>query len=328
MPGWRGLAASLVLLLLTAFAAVPEAQPAGDPPAAAPPFGHEFPDATAGAALQARLGNPRLAAPDRAIEREAFELLATQGDALVASYVERYGRSVNTDDARELFPAYRADRSRAGLVQRPATELSERVYARLLDAGRGKGGTVIFLAGGSGSGKTTALRRMMRERPLDDAITFDGTFADHAADLRRIRQALNQGYEISVVYVHVEDPLRALGNALARAEQMAAELGSGRTIRATELVALHAKARRAFVMVAEEMEGDPRVGFTVIDNSGEAGEVRPSLEDEAAVAFMRQRQLADIEVERLAREADALVTEKFRRGEISEQTYRGFAGDF
>ena len=73
MPGWRGLAASLVLLLLTAFAAVPEAQPAGDPPAAAPPFGHEFPDATAGAALQARLGNPRLAAPDRAIEREAFE---------------------------------------------------------------------------------------------------------------------------------------------------------------------------------------------------------------------------------------------------------------
>ena len=136
MPGWRGLAASFVLLLLTAFAAVPEAQPAGDPPAAAPPFGHEFPDDTAGAALQARLGNPRLAAPDRAIEREAFELLATQGDALVASYVERYGRSVNTDDARELFPAYRADRSRAGLVQRPATELSERVYARLLDAGR------------------------------------------------------------------------------------------------------------------------------------------------------------------------------------------------
>ena len=113
-------------------------------------------------------------------------------------YVERYGRSVNTDDARELFPAYRADRSRAGLVQRPATELSERVYARLLDAGRGKGGTVIFLAGGSGSGKTTALRRMMRERPLDDAITFDGTFADHAADLRRIRQALDQGYEVSV----------------------------------------------------------------------------------------------------------------------------------
>ena len=51
MPGWRGLAASFVLLLLTAFAAVPEAQPAGDPPAAAPPFGHEFPDATAGAAL-------------------------------------------------------------------------------------------------------------------------------------------------------------------------------------------------------------------------------------------------------------------------------------
>ena len=298
----------------------------GDPPAAAPPFGHG-PDARP-EPPSARLGNPRLAAADRAIEREAFELLATEGDALVAAYLERYGRSVNTDDARELFPAYRADRSRAGLVQRPATELSERVYARLLDAGRGKGGKVIFLAGGSGSGKTTALRRMMPEGPPDNVITFDGTFADRAADLRRIRQALDQGYEVSVIYVHVEDPLQALGNALARAEQMAAELGSGRTIRATELVALHAKARRAFVEVADRDGGRSRASdFTVVDNSGAIDEARPSLEGEAAVDFMRRRQLGDAEVEALGREADALVAEKFRAGEITAQTYRGFAGE-
>ena len=234
---------------------------------------------------------------------------------------------MNTDDARELFPSYRADRSRAGLVQRPATELSELVYARLLDAGRGKGGEVIFLAGGSGSGKTTALRHVMPEGPPDDVITFDGTFSDRAADLRRIRQALDKGYEVSVIYVHVEDPLQALGNALARAEQMAAELGSGRTIRATELVALHAKARRAFVEVATEMVGDRRVEFTVLDNSGAIDGARPSLEGEAAVDFMRRRQLSDAEVEALGREADAQVAERFRAGEITAQTYRGFAGE-
>ena len=60
------------------------------------------------------------------------------------------------------------------------------------------------------------------------------------------------------------------------------------------------------------MEGDPRVGFTVIDNSGEAGEVRPSLEGEAAWTSCGSRQLSDVEVERLGREADALVAEKFR----------------
>ncbi len=305
MPVLRGLAAGLAFLCLAAFAAAPGPKPAG-----------------AGS-----LGNPQPSGADRAVERDAFELLATDGDALVAAYLDRYGRSVNTDDARELFPAYRADRSRASLVQRPATELSERVYARLLDAGRGKGGKVIFLAGGSGSGKTTALRRLMPEGPPDDVITFDGTFADQAADLRRIRQALDQGYEVGVIYVHVEDPLQALGNALARAEQMAVELGTGRTIRATELVALHARARRAFVEVAAEMAGDRRVGFTVLDNSGGIDEARPSLEGEAAADFMRSRQLSDDEIAALGREADALVAEKFRAGEITAQTYRGFAGE-
>ena len=327
MPGWRSLATSLAFLVLAAFATAPQPQPVADPPEAAAPSTLGRPETATGADLQARLGNPHLAAADGAIEREAFELLATRGDALVAAYLERYGRSVNTDDARELFPAYRADRSRAGAVQRPATELSERVYVKLLGADRGKRGRVIFLAGGSGSGKTTALHRMMRERPLDDAITFDGTFADHDADLRRIRQALDQGYDVSVIYVHVEDPLRALGNAIARAEQMAAELGSGRTIRATELVGLHAKARRAFVDVAAALADDPRVDFTVLDNSGAADEVRPSLEGEAAVAFMRERLLSGAEVAELGREADALVVEKFRAGEISAPTYRGFLGE-
>ena len=85
MPGWRGLAASLVLLLLTAFAAVPEAQPAGDPSATAPPFGHEF------RARRVRVaGNRR-----RRTGRSCHQATA----------------SVNTDDA-PTFPAYRATQSR------------------------------------------------------------------------------------------------------------------------------------------------------------------------------------------------------------------------
>jgi hypothetical protein len=42
---------------------------------------------------------------------------------------------------------------------------------------------------------------------------------------------------------------------------------------------------------------------------------------------MRRRQLGDAEVEALGREADALVAEKFRAGEITAATYRGFAGE-
>jgi hypothetical protein len=95
------------------------------------------------------------------IEREAFELLARDEDRLVADYISQHGKVVNTDDARELFAAYRADRSRAAAVHEPSTELSRKVYARLLDESRGKVKEVLFLASDGGSGKTTALNALL-----------------------------------------------------------------------------------------------------------------------------------------------------------------------
>jgi hypothetical protein len=328
MLRFRRLAGGVMFLALAAYGVAAASDQAHAPPAAeAAAFERSLPDTAAGAALQRELGDARLAGVDKEIEREAFELLARDEDRLVDEYISRHGTMVNTDEARELFPAYRTDRGRAAAVHRPSTELSRKVYARLLDENRGKVEEVVFLAGGAGSGKTTALKRMSLDQPGRDVITFDGTFSDPSANMERIRQVLGEGYRVSVAYVHVEDPLQALANALDRAERMAAEQGSGRTLRATDLIEQHARARRAFVDAAAELKGDPRVSFQVIDNSGTPGEIELKGSGEEAVAFMRQRLYDDDDdVELLKRQAEELVERRFRAGEISPSTYRGLSG--
>jgi hypothetical protein len=322
----RSLAGGMTFLALVACGAVAGGQQAHALQFAEASFERSLPDTAAGAALQRELGDARLAGVDEEIEREAFELLARDEDKLVDDYISRHGTMVNTDEARELFPAYRADRGRAAAVHEPSSELSRRVYARLLDENRGKVEEVVFLAGGAGSGKTTALKRMSLDRPGREVITFDGTFSHPAANMERIRQALGKGYEVSVVYVHVEDPLKALGNALDRAERMAAEQGSGRTLRTTDLIEQHARARQAFVDAAEELKGDPRASFRLIDNSGTPDDVALKGGGEESVAFMRQRLYDENDVELLKRQAEELVERRFRAGEISPRTYRGFSG--
>jgi hypothetical protein len=289
-------------------------------------FSRSLPDTNAGAALQERLGDAHLTGVDKEIEREAFELLARDEGALVNQYISQHGKSVNTDDARELFPAYQTDRSRAAAVHEPSSELSKQVYAKLLDESRGSVEEVIFLAGGAGSGKTTALKKVVLDQGADDVITFDGTFANPSLNEQRIKQALDKGYEVSVFYIHVEDPLQALANALNRAERMAAEKGSGRTIRAAHLMEQHAKARRAFVDAAKELKSDPRVSFQVIDNSGTLDDIKLVGSGDEAVDFIQQRLYDTNAVELLKQEGEELVEAWFRAGKISPRTYRGFSG--
>jgi hypothetical protein len=277
MPRFKSWVGGSALLALAACRLEAERQQEHAPRPAEEVFERSLPDTEAGAALQAKLGDARLAGPDKQIEREAFELLAREEDALVDDYVSQHGTMVNTDEARELFPAYRADRSRAAAVHEPSSELSRKVYAKLLDENRGKVGEVVFLAGGAGSGKTTAVKRMSLDQPGRDVITFDGTFSNPGANMERIRQALGNGYEVSLVYIHVDDSSKALANALDRAERMAAEMGSGRPIRATDLVEQHANARQAFVDATEELKSDPRASFRVIENSGTPDESSSSV---------------------------------------------------
>ena len=66
------------------------------------------------------------------------------------------GRILNTDLARELSPAYRADRTRSGDVHQAASDFIYKTYhAKLAEkTPDGLEPVVLFTAGGAGAGKS------------------------------------------------------------------------------------------------------------------------------------------------------------------------------
>lgn len=102
-------------------------------------------------------------APANPIEQAYFQRLAQAYPELIQEYAahpeSKGGRIINTDVAREMSPEYRADRTKSADVHEPSSAFMKKLYAEKLARPTPKGmdNTVVFSAGGTGAGKTTAL---------------------------------------------------------------------------------------------------------------------------------------------------------------------------
>ena len=112
---------------------------------------------------------PQLSQSGNPIEAAYFDRLANDYDSLKAEYAQitnekgenttKGGRLLNTDEARELSPEYRADRTKSADVHEPSSALVKQMYADKLSqpTPAGLDNTVVFTAGGTGAGKSTGL---------------------------------------------------------------------------------------------------------------------------------------------------------------------------
>ena len=123
------------------------------------------------------------------------------------------GKYINTDTARELSPHYRANPTdMSAAVQEPASWLMKQAYAKQL-AMPPVSNSVVFTAGGSGAGKTSAVKglpAMQRLTDMADAVA-DGNLANFPSATKRIDQALATGRDVHIVWVG-RDPVDAFQN--------------------------------------------------------------------------------------------------------------------
>lgn len=270
-----------------------------------------------GAPLQQEATIPRapegtLSEEDRAIETRFANWLANNFDEAVEQYNKITqpdssdgGRVLNTDIARELSPDYRKDRSKSAAVHEPASWFIKQLYEkRLREAPEGP---VLVTAGGAGAGKSTALKgRDLSKYP----IIYDTNLAKVESGKRIIDQALAAGRKVEVAYVY-GDPLASFRRAIGRAQRMAAEHGTGRTVPITAHAASHAGSRHAVPVLEALYADDPRVEFDYV-KSGEGKvdvEQLPELDYNAILEVIRN----ELEEQRAA-------------GSISEAEYRAFRG--
>lgn len=214
------------------------------------------------------------------VEQSATNRLITQYPELKQQYSTldlphaetKGGRILNTDAARELFPEYQANRTLSAQVHEPASTFVKNLYAEKLSQPTPQGleNTVVFTAGGTGAGKTSAIKRASQE--ASDAINnaemiYDTNMNTFKSADDKIQQALKAGRNVQIFYTY-RDPVKALTEgALPRASRMEQAFGSGRTVPLSEHLKTHVGSQKTIKELVKKYEGNNNVIIRVIDNS-------------------------------------------------------------
>ncbi|MBR4878055.1 MAG: zeta toxin family protein, partial [Rhodocyclaceae bacterium] len=125
----------------------------------------------------------------------------------------------------------------------------------------GRDALVVFTAGGSGSGKSSAIGRALSEGTAVADITLDGTFSKLTKARNRVQAALDSGRKVAIRYVYCA-PENAAKLAIGRA------IRHGRPVPVSVMAETHSQALQTVRAIAEDFKGDERVMVIAIDNNG------------------------------------------------------------
>lgn len=220
------------------------------------------------------------------------------------------GRVLNTDLARELSTIYKSDRSKSADVHEEASRFIKELYEEKLSqpTPEGRMPVVLFTAGGTGAGKSSALKSPAVKNAYDAAeIVYDTNMNKLESSVKKIEQALKAGREVRIVYTY-RDPVEALSSgALPRAEKM------GRTVPLNAHAETHTGASKTIRELQQKYADEPRVAIIAVDNSrGKGNQELVSLDKLPVVED-------NFLLERLSNELES----QYQTGKISERTYHG-----
>lgn len=269
--------------------------------------------------------DPTLNEKQRGIEQKLAKRVSENFGQCVADYSQledaEGGRVLNTDVARELSPDYDADRTQSAAVHEPASWFIKQLYSQMLSqpAGEGEDNVVMFTGGGTGAGKSSAIKNLpaLSEKKKRAQIVYDTNMADSRKAIEKIDQALAAGKKISITYVY-RDPVESLAiGALTRAMGQEKKYGSGRTVPVAVHLKTHIEANKAIREIAEHYKTNNQVQIAIIDNTRGR--------DKAAEISIAD--LPNISYDQFEEEIHATLERERSEGRISESVYRGFKGE-
>jgi hypothetical protein len=252
----------------------------------------------------------------QAVEASAVERVELELDGLIEQYRERFGVVVGTDLARELFPDYTASlqsRLRFALaVQRSAAYIADEVYKHIISGP--VLGDALFTAGGTGAGKTTAIRTSSQTSGLisEAAVVYDSNFNSLSSAKAKVTLALDAGLRVIVIFVHRHPVEAYLEGVLPRS------LVEGRTVSIEGHLRMHRDALKTFLRCQRFFAESPRAAFLVLNNTGHEAEAFPS-----DIAYLKSVQYPQEELFNAIKEG---LDHAYRQGKISEALYVASCG--
>lgn len=242
---------------------------------------------------------PRLSAEQRAIETAAYDRVIANPQDAIGEYFQRFGKVIDPDNVKKMFPEFEADPSLAAAVHEPSSYLSKMIYAEALK--QNDGSPVIFTAGGGGSGKSEAMPMALAASGLSDGgIVFDSTFSSFRSAVQKIDQALESGAPVAILYTnrHIEGAFKFA-------------MGRDRVVPAGVLSRAHVGASDTIRALAEHYRDNPNVAISVVNNHGVKSQMTLGSIDDVFKYDHNQieRRLYDLGTK--ARESGAITAERY-----------------
>lgn len=235
----------------------------------------------------------------------------------------RNGQIISADTIREMSPDYLADRTQSNAVHEPSSWLAKKLYERALarPTPAGMAPVVMFTAGGTGSGKTSTVNKLLDSgevgfEGLQPEIIYDTNLANLESGLKKFKQANTAGRAINVTYVW-RDPVEALKNGvLPRAERQKKKYGTGRVLGINTHIYTYVDGYEAIKAASAMFRAHPAVDIIVIDNSKGLGnqEVLGSIEDLVPT---------NLEYNSLEGQLHGVLNEALHTRAITQDTYDG-----
>jgi len=121
----------------------------------------------------------------------------------------------------------------------------------------------LIYGGGAGVGKTSAVRKFprMKEIELNSPVIWDGNSSSYASTVKRIDEALANGYRVEFVYIDRDIEDAFINGVLPRAVK------TGRTVPIDIVIDTHIKSRQVAQKLLDEYSGRKGITINVIDNN-------------------------------------------------------------
>lgn len=253
------------------------------------------------------------------IEKRFGDLIKSDPDSLMKKYIEKFGIELNTDNVREFSSDYEGNRSLySRAVHEPASAFTKYMYERLLNTPDPQGkDLVMFTAGGTGAGKTTAIANIPETKAIKEnaKIVYDSNMNTLETSIKRVDQALDSGHKVVIAFIEA-DIKKAYEQMVSRAVKR------GRTVPLKYHIATHLGANEVIFQLAEHYKSNPNVDFKIIDNTGNVGEAKAS-----SLELLAKKEYNKVDRQRLYEELKTRTEQKFKNGEISKDILRGIRGN-
>lgn len=254
-----------------------------------------------------------LSKAEATVERRFIEKINKDVAGAINEYKQKFGKVLNTDNARELSEDYNKSKSTLSrAVHEPASALVKKIYEEELKTPDPTGeNIVLFTAGGTGAGKTTGIEDIPQLTNVRDKaqIIYDTNMNGYRSAKKKVDQALKSGKRVVVAYVH-RDPVEAFENgSLPRA------MKRGRTVPIEAHIDTHVGAPDTALKLAKEFAEDENFSLEVVDNTHGKGGAQLS-----NIALLENSRYNSDELRRILNET---LENNYAKGRISKEVYEG-----